>query len=148
MSMQTDNQNVELRLRSMRTMWMALILSIGGYFVLTRFVPRPENLEANAMLSIVLAVATAATTLASFLIKNKLLARATEQGQVQLVQQAYVVAWAVTEAAALFGVADYFLTTDRYYFTFFLIAALGQLLHFPRSEHVINADFKSRNLTP
>src|SRR6185369_13061506 len=140
MSMQTDNQNVELRLRSMRTMWMALILSIGGYFVLTRFVPRPETLEANSTLSIVLAVATAATTLASFLIKNKLLARATEQGQVQLVQQAYVVAWAVTEAAALFGVADYFLTTDRYYFTFFLIAALGQLLHFPRSEHVINAD--------
>jgi len=147
MNMQTDNQDVELRLRSMRTMWIALILSIGGYFVMTRFVPRPENLEANSTLSIVLALATAAATLASFLIKNKLLTRATDQGQVQLVQQAYVVAWAVTEAGALLGVVDYFLTSDRYYFMFFLIAAFGQLLHFPRSEHVINADFKSRNLT-
>jgi hypothetical protein len=142
MSMQTDNQNVEVRLRSMRTLWISLILSIGGYFVLTGFVQRPEHLEPNNLLSIALAVATAATTLASFLIKSKLVARAIEQGQVLQVQQAYVVAWAVTEAGALFGVLDYFLTADRYYFVFLLIAAFAQLLHFPRSEHVANAAFK------
>ena len=147
MNMQTDDRNVDLRLRSMRTMWIALILSLGGYFVLTRFVPRPENVEPNSMLSIALAVATAVTTLASFLIKSKLLAPAIDQGQVQQVQQAYVVAWALTEAGALLGVVDYFLTSDRYYFMFFLIAAFGQLLHFPRSEHVINADFNNKKVT-
>ena len=144
MNMQTDNQNVELRLRSMRTMWIALLLSIGGYFVLTRFVQRPEHLEPNTMLSMTLAIVTAATTLISFLIKSKLLALAIDQGQVPQVQQAYVVAWAVTEAGALFGLVDYFLTSDRYYLAFFLIAALGQLLHYPRSEHVINAAFNSK----
>src|SRR5690349_1967323 len=96
MNMQTDNQHVELRLRSMRTLWIALIFSIGGYFVLTRFAQRPEHLEPNTMLSMVLAVVTAATTLISFPIKSKLLARAIDDGQVQQVQQAYVVAWAVT----------------------------------------------------
>lgn len=126
----------------MRTIWIALILSIGGYFVLTLFAQRSENIEANAMLSIILIAIAAAMTLISFLIKSKLVASAIEAGQVQQVQQAYVVAWAVTEAGALLGVVDYFLTTDRYYFVLMLIAACAQLLHFPRREHVVSASFR------
>lgn len=138
--MKTDNQNVEVRLRSMRMLWMSLILSIGGYFVLTLFAHRSDSVEANSMLSVILVIVAASTTLVSFLIKSKLLAKAVDAGQVQ---QAYIVAWAVTEAGALMGVLDYFLTTDRYYYALFLMAAVGQLLHFPRSEHVINASFRS-----
>ena len=122
----------------MRTLWIALLLSIGGYFVLTMFAHRSESVEANSMLSMILVVVAASTTLMSFLIKSKLLTKATDGGQVQ---QAYVVAWAVTEAGALMGVLDYFLTTDRYYYAPFLMAAVGQLLHFPRTEHVVNASF-------
>jgi hypothetical protein len=33
-------------------------------------------------------------------------------------------------------------TGDRYYYMLFIIAACGQLLHFPKREHVINAAFK------
>lgn len=139
--MQTDNQNVELRLRSMRTLWVALILSIGGYFVLTLFAHRSDSVEANSMLSITLMLVAASTTLVSFLIKSKLLAKAADAGQVQ---QAYIVAWAVTEAGALMGVLDYFLTTDRYYYALFLMAVVGQLLHFPRSEHVVNVSFENQ----
>jgi hypothetical protein len=142
--MQTQNQNesqenVELRIRSMRTFWIALILSIGGYFVLPLFAQRSESIEPNNMLSMILIAIAASMALISFPIKSKLLSSAINQGQVQ---QAYVVAWAVTEVAALLGVLDYFLTTDRYYYVPFLIAACGQLLHFPRREHVINATFK------
>jgi len=142
--MQTQNQNesqenVELRIRSMRTLWIALILSIGGYFVLPLFAQRSESIEPNNMLSMILIAIAASMALISFPIKSKLLSSAINQGQVQ---QAYVVAWAVTEVAALLGVLDYFLTTDRYYYVPFLIAACGQLLHFPRREHVINATFK------
>jgi len=127
----------------MRTLWMALLLSIGGYFVLTLFAHRSENVEVNSTLSVILMLVAASTTLISFLIKSKLLTKAVDGGQVQ---QAYVVTWAVTEAGALMGVLDYFLTTDRYYFAPFLIAAVGQLLHFPRTEHVINASFKRSTL--
>ena len=141
--MQTDGQNVELRIRSLRTMWIALIFSIGGYFVLTLFAHRSENTEANSMLSAILAVVAASATLISFPIKSKLLTLAVDRGQVQQVQQAYVVAWAVTEVGALLGVLDYFMTTNRYYYVLFLIAACGQLLHFPRSEHVISASFRT-----
>lgn len=125
----------------MRTMWIALIFSIGGYFVLTLFARRSQNTEANTMLSVILAVVAAAATLISFPIKSKLLTLAVDRGQIQQVQQAYVVAWAVTEVGALLGVLDYFMTTNRYYYVLFLIAACGQLLHFPRSEHVISASF-------
>lgn len=145
MNMQPQNQqseNVELRIRSMRIIWLALMLSIGGYFVLTLFAKKSEDVQPNGRLSVILTVIAISTTLVSLLIKSKLLNKAIEQGQVPQVQQAYVVAWAVTEVGALMGVLDYFITTDRYYYIPFLIAVCGQLLHFPRSEHVVNASFR------
>ena len=144
MNMRNQNQseNVELRIRSMRTIWIALILSIGAYFVLTLFAQKSENIEPNSMLSVILIAIAASTTLISFPIKSKLLNNAIEQGQVPQVPQAYVVAWAVSEAGALLGVVDYFLTTDRYYYAPMLIAVCGQLLHFPRREHIESASFR------
>ena len=126
----------------MRVIWIALILNVGLFFVLTLFAKRPEDVQPNSMLSLILIVIAASTTLVSFLVKSNLLNKAIGQGQVPQVQQAYVVAWAITEFAALLGLLDYFITADRYYYVLFLIAAGGQLLHFPRSEHVVNASFR------
>lgn len=142
--MQSANQNdvqgnVEVRLRTMRTIWLGLFFSIGMYYVLTIFAGRPEGVESNDMLSLILLVIGLSTTLVSFPVKSKLLARAAEQQQVQLVQQAYIVALALTEVAALLGVLDFFVTGHRHYYLLFIIAALGELLHFPRREHVLNA---------
>jgi hypothetical protein len=135
-------ESPELRIRSMRIIWFALLMSIGFYFVLTLFAQRSADVEPNSTLSMALLMIAASTTLVSFLIKSKLLTKAIDQSQVQQVQQAYIVAWAVTEVGALLGVLDYFLTANRYYYVLILIALCGQLLHFPRSEHVINASFK------
>lgn len=143
--MQPQNQppeDVELRIRSMRIIWLALLFSIVGYFAFTMFGKRSETIEPNSMLSLILAVIAMSAVLLSFLIKSKLLTKAIDQRQVPQVQQAYVVAWAVTEVSALLGVLDYFIAADRYYYIFFLIGAFAQLLHFPRSEHVNNAAFK------
>jgi hypothetical protein len=126
----------------MRVMWIALILNVGLFFGLTLFKQRPEDVEPHSMLSLILIVIAASTTLVSFLIKGKLLTKAIDQSEVPQVQQAYVVAWAVTEVAALLGLLDYYMTADRYYYVPFLIALCGQLLHFPRSEHVVNASFR------
>ena len=128
----------------MRTLWMALLLSIGVYFVfLTLFLHRSEGVRSNAALSLILAVIAISAILSSFLIKSRLLSRAIEQQQVSQVQQAYILTWAITEVAALLGLFDFLATNDRYYFGFFLIAACGQLVHFPKREHVENASFKS-----
>jgi hypothetical protein len=83
-----------------------------------------------------------AAVLVSFLIKSRLLSKALEQQDVGMVQQAYVMAWAIAEVAALLSMLDFFLTNNRYYYALLIIAALGLLLHFPRREAVVNAAFK------
>jgi len=119
-----------------------MFLSVGAYYVFTFLQGRSENLSPNSTLSLTLLGVGVLTTLISFPIKSSLLSRAIEQRQVPQVQQGYIVAWAVTEVAALLGLLDFYLTTNRYYYVLFLIAACGQLLHFPRREHVVNAGFK------
>jgi hypothetical protein len=145
---QSANQNdpqtkMELRIRSLRTLWTAMLLSIGMYYVFTLFAGRQENVEPNNTLFLVLVVVALSTTLISFPIKNRLLSRAVAEEQVQFVQPAYILAWALSEVAALLGIVDFFATGDRYYYILFIIGACGQLLHFPRREHVVNASAKS-----
>ena len=146
--MRLANQNdpqtkMELRVRTLRTLWIAMLSSIGMYYVFTLFKGRPENVEPNDMLFLVLVFIALSTTLISFPIKNRLLSSAVKHEHVQLVQPGYIVAWALCEVAALLGVVDFFATGNRYYYILFIIGACGQLLHFPRREHLVNASAKS-----
>lgn len=129
----------------MRTLWLALVLSVVMYFVFTIFVGRNQNATPNNTLSLALIIVALSAVLISFLLKSKLVNRAIEQQQVSMVQQAYVVTWAIAEVGALLGFLDFFATANPYYYVPMLIAGAGQLLHFPRREHVVNAAFK-RNL--
>jgi len=137
-----DPQTVEVRVRSIRILWFAMLSSVGLYYFFGLFNGRSENVTANPSLSLALLVAGVSTTLISFLIKAKLLTKAVEQQNLGMVQQAYIVTFAITEVAALLGLLDFFATSNRYYYVLFIIAALGLLLHFPRREHVVNAAFK------
>jgi len=135
-------ENIELRMRTMRTLWFAMLMSIVMYYVFTLFATRPPRLAPNNTLFLVLVGAALVTTLISFPIKSWLLNKAIDQQQVQMVQQAYVVGMAVTEVGALLGLLDFFLTGDRYYYVMLIIAACGQLLHAPKRQHLLNASFK------
>ena len=135
-------QNIELRMRTMRVLWFSLLMSIVMYYLLTIFVARTGDAQPNSTLFLVLVGIALSTTLFSFLVKSKLIDRAVELQQVARVQQAYIVALALCEVAALLGLLDYFATGDRYYYVLFIIALLGELLHFPQREHVINASFR------
>ena len=135
--------NIEQRMRTVRILWLALLFSVGLYYLFTIVAGRPENLEANNTVSLALLAVGVSTTLVSFLVKNKLINRAIEQRQVQQVQQGYVIAWAMCEVSALLGLMDFFLTSDRYFYVLFIIAALSELLHYPRREHFENASFSS-----
>ena len=89
--------NIELRLRTMRTLWLAMLLSLVTYYVFTLFIARPPNNTPNSTVFLVLACAAVAAALISFPIKNALVNKAIDRRQPQMVQQAYIVAWAVTE---------------------------------------------------
>ena len=144
--MQESPQDFELkiepRVRTLRTLWIAMLFSVLLYYGLTLFVGPLENTTPNSALTLGLVGIAILTTLISVPLKAKLLARSVEQQQVGLVQQAYIVAWAMTEVAALLGLVDFFLTGDRYYYVLFLISAVGHLLHIPRRQHVSDACFK------
>ena len=126
----------------MRTIWIAMLMSIAFYYAFTFFVKRPEDVEVNSTLFLVLVAVGLSTTFISFPIKNKLISQAIEQQHAPLVQQAYIVAWALSEIPALLGLVYYLMTANRYFYVLFLIAVFAELLHFPRREHVINASFK------
>jgi NADH:ubiquinone oxidoreductase subunit 2 (subunit N) len=134
-------EKIELRIRTIRILWSALFISVGLYYAVTFFVPRSEN-EPNATLFLMLLAVSVTTALASFIIKNNFLTRAERQQQVQLVQQGYILTFALSELPALLGLVDYFATGNEYYYALFIISALGMLLHFPRREHVLNATYK------
>ena len=118
-------------------------MSIVLYYGLTFFVGPNEERASNDMLSLILIAVGLTTVLISFPIKTMLIAQAVQRQRVQLVQQAYIVALALAEVPALLGLLDFFATGHRHYYVLFLIAALGQLLHFPRREHVVNASSKT-----
>ena len=140
---QTDDapMNIELRMRTVRTLWFALLASIVMYYVFTLVAGRPENVVLNNTLSLAFLIVGVATTLMSFVVKNKLITRAIEQRQPLHVQHGYLVAWVMSELAALLGLVDVFVTANPYFYVLLIIAALGDLLHFPRREHFENASF-------
>lgn len=143
--MQPPNQmqdKIELRLRTMRILWLSLFLSVVIYYALTLFVKHPPNAQSNDILFPVLVAIALPTILISVLVKHKIITRAIELQRVQLVQQGYIVALALAEVPALLGLLAYFATDNRYYPILFIIAVGGQLLHFPRRDHVISASFK------
>jgi hypothetical protein len=138
-------ENVELRIRTMRTLWFALVMSVVMYYVFSLVKGRSENVTPNNTLSLAFIAVGVTMVLLSLLVKSKLVNQAIELQQTQRVQQAYIVALAICEVPALLGLFDFFVTGNRYYYVLMIIAVLGQLLHFPRREHVENAAFKRTN---
>lgn len=139
----TDPQNnVEVTLRKLRVLWAGGLASLFGFYVLTMFAERPEDLEPNNTLFLVFVAIALTTTLASFVVKKQIFKRAEQQQQLDLVQQGFIVAVMMNEVGALLGVFDFFRSDDPYY-VLFIIAACGQLLHFPRRDPILHATYKS-----
>jgi heme/copper-type cytochrome/quinol oxidase subunit 1 len=117
-------------------LWSGMTISIVIYFVITLFIQRRGDAPGNNVFSLILISVGMVMTLASLLIKQKLLSRSIEQRSEGLVQQAYVVAWALCETSALLGMLDFFVTANRFYYLPFLIALIGDVINFPRRQDV------------
>jgi hypothetical protein len=133
--------NIDQRMRTMLAVWAAVLISISFYYGVSLVLGRPDGLDPESILPLPWIAVALSTTLITFPIKNKLLARAVDQQRTKLVQQAYILVWAINETAALLGLLLFFYNGNRYYYLLFIIGAAGILLHFPRREHVVNASF-------
>jgi ABC-type uncharacterized transport system permease subunit len=141
MTSSPDGQpNEDQQYRTLLTLWGALLMSVVTYFLLTLIIARPAAPE-NRMLPIVFSALSVFLVVVSFAVKSKLLSRAIDSQDMRLVRIGSVVAWAICETSALFGLIDFLLTTDRYYFVLMAVAFIGILLHFPRRSQLLKANF-------
>lgn len=146
----SDGVSIDKRLRTMRILWAVLLWNV---FLLTLLVyvaadderaksgagPVPENVP--TMLAVLFAVGVASVAL-SFVVKPLFFRRAVNEQKTEHVQMGLVVALVLCEVAALLGVLAMFVIGHRYGYLLFALAAVGQMLHFPRREPLLAASYK------
>jgi len=137
--------DLDTRYRTMLILWFSLLMSVVMFFVMTIVIgPVPFNEERDAPSSVVLfALAAVGTFLVvlSFAVKRKMLQRSIEKQGVMLVQQALVLACAMCEVSALFGVVERFMIGSGDHYLLFLVSAVGLALHFPKRNHLLAASW-------
>ncbi len=136
---QVSNETVNARYRVLLIIWFVMLVSVGNFFLIALFVPPKTGYEPepNAALSIALAVIALAAVALSFVIKNKLLARAQAERSFERVRTAYIVAMALSELAGILGLLAHLAAGERRFFLWFIVAALALLWHKPRRGDLV-----------
>jgi hypothetical protein len=133
--------NIENQHRSLLIIWLFLLMSVSGFFLMTVLVPSNAQGD-NLLLAIILLVLGISSVILSFVVKQSYLSKSVARQDLKLVQQAYIVALALCESAGLFGLLIHFATGSVYYYAGFALALVGMLLHFPKKQHLLDAAFK------
>jgi hypothetical protein len=133
----------DARLRTMRILWGAYLMTIVIYvvasaLVLSPWYTAPEG-AADATALAALAAAGLTSVAASFLLKGRFYAQAAEEGSPAKFQTGFIVAAALCEVAGLLGFVGIFFSHSRESFLLFALGALGLLLHFPRRDQLAAA---------
>ena len=134
----------EVRLRTMRILWVVFLVTIGLFFLVTRL-SRPDD-EAvaltgggNRTVLLVLAVVALSSVVISFVVRASFYRRAAQQQQPMLLQMGFLVAIVLCEVSVLLGLVGIFTTWNDCAYGLFALGALGELLHFPSRDQVLSA---------
>ena len=125
------------RYRTLLTLWFAICISLVMFLILIHF--SPVTTVENRQLTLVLNSLALVPFALSFLLKQRGLAKSVDAQRLDLVQTAYVLAFALCESSALLGLLNHFANGSKYYYLAFIIGGLGLLSHFPQKRHVVNA---------
>ena len=126
----------ESRRRVVLIIWGAILMGVVMFFALTRIVGREFDPGAdNSVLLLALGAASLSAFGLSFVLKAKMISQSAAQRRPELATSAYIIAFALCESAAIFGLVAHFATGARESLYFFAPAALGLVLHFPRRMH-------------
>ena len=141
--MTTPNKdNIEARYRSMVILWIAQIMSVVMFFVVTQVVEVPDNRPENNVLSFVFAAVGMFCAIISFVVRAKLLRESVEKQDLGLVQTANIAGRALCEVPAILGVVERFILPGREYLLMLLIGALAMVLHYPKKSDLLAASYK------
>lgn len=137
---QEAEAKVAARYRVMLILWIAMLASVSVLLVVA--IVTPSSGTPNQTLSFLLLGVGLVAVIVSLVLRLKFLKQAIEKQQLQSLLNAYVIGFALCEAAALFGLMDHFTTGSGYYRYAFMVAAGGMLLHLPKKDHVRAVSFK------
>ena len=132
---QNEEQRIETRLRAILTVWFALLLSVGLYFMVTLFTGNPHEFTTEQRLFLAFAGRDHFWRSSRFPSSKCTLGDPSEQQSRTGSEGLHCRAGALSEVAALLGLLDLFLTGNRRYYVLFIVAVCGLLLHFPRRQH-------------
>jgi len=93
----------------------------------------------NARLSLILNISGIAPVAMSFVLKIKILQKSIETQRLDVVQTAYVLAFALCEMSAILGLTSRYLTGSNDYYIGLGFALLGIFLHIPRKKYLLAA---------
>ena len=133
------------RYQTLVILWFALLMSIVSYFLFLMFIAPEVGNSRNPPSSVLIVAITALGTflvVGSFAVKRKLLKRAMETQDVNLVQKSLVIACALCEAGGLTALLEHFVIGNREAYILLLVAAVGTAFHFPRRIQLESASYK------
>ena len=130
-------REVDSNYNTLRIIWLAVVSVLVIIFIITRLV-QPETASLKTLFWILLALGLVDLG-ASFVIKQALLKKAFSQQKVELVRSAYIIAFALCESIALFGLIAHFVTGVEQYYFFFALSGFGVMLHKPQRQDLLVA---------
>ena len=139
--------NLDKRYQTLVVLWLALLMSVGMYFLFSVFFMPEVSIEPDnpprPLLIVILTALGVLLVIASFAVKGKFLERSVEQQDVRLVQKGLVIACAMCEVSALLGLLERLVIGNREYYLLFIFAAAGIAFHFPRRSQLEAASYKN-----
>jgi len=131
---------VEARFRVFFILWAAILVSVG--LLTTLAVVVGSKGTANPTLSYALLGAGGMMVVASLLLKPKLVQQAIDKNEIAALQTAHILALALSESAALFGLVDRLTTASNTSWFLFAISAIGILMNFPNKDQIRSVSFR------
>jgi hypothetical protein len=140
---QNDETKLDLQYRTLLILWLAFLMMFIVYYFLPLAIGQATEPEKRPLL--VFNIISPLLVVISFFVKRKFLSRSAATQDARLVTTGFIVAAALCEAGALFGLLDALVAHDRYYFILIGFAMVGLVLHFPRRIHLEAASFTKLN---
>jgi hypothetical protein len=143
-----EAKSLDARRRTLLLIWAAMLLSLGLYAALALLVRTAggEAGAANDAVGLALLAAGGAAVLASFVVRQRLLSRAAGEQRPELVTTAYILGFALSEAAGVAGLVSAFVG-GGFFYLLFVASAVGLLLHFPRRDDLLAAAYEEGRTT-
>ena len=137
-----NRTRVEALYRVQFIVWLAILFSVCMFLLITVIVEVPAGRSDNPLVVWILLAVAIFTVILSFVLKRRFLAEAVAKQSPGRLQTGLIVALSLCEVAGMFGIFVFFVTGTPYYYLFFIISALGILLHMPRQDQIRSTLFK------